>query len=118
MTDLGERDNKLQTLQQQIINKQNFIISKLNELRGRSSLNNFLTALTGSYEKNLRVMLAQKEKEETSLRNLESYLDGLNTNVDSANSDLTTQSDEVKNELRTVVDEINNLKAQITGPTE
>ena len=108
---LGERDNYLAQIEQQIKNKRDFLLKKRNKVEHLSKENEFLENVKNDYQKYYNVILKQKQDQVKAMELLHQYIDDIKVSGKLTNQDIIN----TKREQNTILGEMDRIKKDLDG---
>jgi hypothetical protein len=109
--DLGQRDNYLSQIEQQIKNKRNFLLSKRDKLKHLSKENEFLVNVRNDYQNYHDIILKQKKDQIKSMELLNQYISDIMVSGKLTEQDIKNQ----KQERDMILREMDKIKKDLDG---
>lgn len=110
---LANRDLYLVQIEQQLNNKQQFLLDKYNESKQLEEDNEYLRMIRNDYKHYYDYMVSQKKEQVTAMNFLNEYLDKMAETSGISDYDL----ERMRNDQRKILDEIQNIKSGIDKMT-
>jgi len=110
---LANRDLYLVQIEQQLNNKQQFLLDKYNESKQLEEDNEYLRMIRNDYKHYYEYMVSQKKEQVTAMNFLNEYLDKMAETSGISDYDL----ERMRNDQRKILDEIQNIKSGIDKMT-
>jgi hypothetical protein len=104
---LGERDNLLKQIEEQLEMKRNLLVKKQNDLHKKKKDNPYLENVYLKYNEHLNVVRQEKIKQIEKMKMLKQYLDDIIVNEEMSMNDL----EELHHERNELLNEMENVKA-------
>jgi len=108
---LGERDNYLQQIEEQIKNKRNFLLNRSKYLERIQRENHFLEGVRKNYSNYYSTILKQKDEQIAAMNLLNTYLDEMILNSKTKE----TEFQNTKKEQRHILKEMDRIKRELDG---
>ena len=109
--DLGQRDNYLSQIEQQIKNKRTFLLSKRDKLKHLSRENEFLVNVRNDYQNYHDIILKQKKDQVASMELLNQYINDIMVSGKLTEQDIKNQ----KQERDMILREMDKIKKDLDG---
>ena len=109
--DLGQRDNYLSQIEQQIKNKRNFLLNKRDKLKHLSKENEFLVNVRNDYQNYHNIILKQKQDQLASMDLLNQYINDIIVSGKLTEQDIKNQ----KQERNSILREMDKIKKDLDG---
>ena len=109
--DLGQRDNYLSQIEQQIKNKRNFLLNKRDKLKHLSKENEFLVNVRNDYQNYHNIILKQKQDQLASMDLLNQYINDIMVSGKLTEQDIKNQ----KQERNSILREMDKIKKDLDG---
>ena len=109
--DLGQRDNYLSQIEQQIKNKRTFLLSKRDKLKHLSRENEFLVNVRNDYQNYHDIILKQKKDQVASMELLNQYINDIMVSGKLTEQDIKNQ----KQERDMILREMDKKKKDLDG---
>ena len=94
--DLGQRDNYLSQIEQQIKNKRTFLLNKRDKLKHLSKENEFLVNVRNDYQNYHNIILKQKQDQVASMELLNQYISDIMASGKMTEQDIKNQKQAVR----------------------
>lgn len=104
---LGERDNLLKQIEEQLEMKRNLLVKKQHDLHKKKKDNPYLENVYLKYNEHLNVVRQEKIKQIEKMKMLKQYLDDIIVNKEMSMNDL----EELHHERNELLNEMENVKA-------
>jgi hypothetical protein len=108
---LGERDNYLQQIEEQIQNKRNFLLNRSRYLERIKDENNFLEGVRKNYSNYYSTILKQKDEQIAAMNMLNQYLNEMILNSKTKE----TEFQNTKKEQKYILKEMDRIKRELDG---
>ena len=109
--DLGQRDNYLSQIEQQIKNKRTFLLNKRDKLKHLSKENEFLVNVRNDYQNYHNIILKQKQDQVASMELLNQYISDIMASGKMTEQDIKNQ----KQERDMILREMDKIKKDLDG---
>jgi hypothetical protein len=109
--DLGQRDNYLSQIEQQIKNKRAFLLNKRDKLKHLSKENEFLVNVRNDYQNYHNIILKQKQDQIKSMELLNQYISDIMVSGKLTEQDIKNQ----KQERDMILREMDKIKKDLDG---
>jgi len=109
--DLGQRDNYLSQIEQQIKNKRTFLLNKRDKLKHLSKENEFLVNVRNDYQNYHDIILKQKQDQVASMELLNQYISDIMVSGKLTEQDIKNQ----KQERNMILREMDKIKKDLDG---
>lgn len=108
---LGERDNYLQQIEEQIKNKRNFLLNRSKYLERIQRENHFLEGVRKNYSNYYSAILKQKDEQIAAMNLLNTYLNEMILNSKTKETEIQN----TKKEQRHILKEMDRIKRELDG---
>jgi len=108
---LGERDNYLQQIEEQIKNKRNFLLNRSKYLERIQRENHFLEGVRKNYSNYYSTILKQKDEQIAAMNLLNTYLNEMILNSKTKETEIQN----TKKEQRHILKEMDRIKRELDG---
>jgi hypothetical protein len=109
--DLGERDNYLQQIENQIQNKRDFLLNRSHYLEKIKKENQFLEGVRNNYANYYSTILKQKEEQIQSMNMLNQYLSEMVLNSKTRETEIQN----TKKEQKYILKEMDRIQRELDG---